>query len=157
MKKIQIIVQKPQLEKVGRDSLVKNVIDRITAATKAVKEIMEKNNTTSVEALPETYKKDVKYLLLRIEQLQISYRLFHDTNWISTIRVQQIQLLKESLVKTNLLPHQVRNYQYQLKAFESGQCCKICRGHGYVGEKISTGEYKLCNCVMNYIGAYKQL
>ncbi len=149
--------KKPQLIKENRNALAKNLIDRMEAADKDIRTIMAKATEEGRALMNEKEKKDVGYLQLRIDQLNISYRLIHNTNWVADMQDREIPILKEALEKGGLSDIQKNAYSLQLMAFEFGKKCKTCHGHGYRGENISTGEYAICYCVLKYIGVYKKL
>lgn len=165
----EIPAPKKQLDPDTVGSASRNITDRMTAAHRAITKIREDAQASGRSSLTALEKKNVDYLAMRIEQLQISYRLIYDTNWIVNMQQREIPIIKEALridqegvpegVKAppKLLPTQIFKFKFQLKAFEGTQKCKKCRAYGYNGEKISTGEFNLCGCVLNYLSAYKQL
>lgn len=154
--KKQILTKKTQLSEDSRKYIVKNLIDRIQAAYKNRSKIeVETKAAGRVEMTP-TDKKDYDHLGRRYDELQLSYKLAHNTNWISETRDQEIEILLKELVKTNLNAMTARQNQLMLKALRVGDGCRKCGGHGWKGHNISLGEFNLCSCVKDHLNIYKR-
>lgn len=150
--------RKKQLSDESRKILAKNLIDRITAAHDNMKSILAQKKVKHPNDLPDKAKEAYQYNFRRSQELDISYRLIHNTNWLMDIRSEVLQNVETLLAdESKLHPAQVTNYKRMKAVFDKQLRCSKCNQTGIVGEKISTGEYKLCSCVSNHLDIYKNL
>ena len=150
--------RKKQLDAEARKVLERNLLDRMTAAHRHMADIIKEYKVQKASDLPASVEKKYKHLYRRFEELQISYRLVHNTNWLMDIRTSELEKINELLLDESKLHNiQVANYKRMKAAFEKQLKCTKCNLTGIVGENVSTGEFKLCQCVTNHLDIYKHL
>lgn len=151
-------IRKKQLTTEGTKVLEKNLIDRMSAAHKHMTKLLQENNVKTPNDLKGKPFESYKHLYKRFEELQISYRLVHNTNWLQDMRTQELQRINFLLAdESKLHTGQAHNYKQMKAAFESQLECPKCNQTGIAGENISTGEFKLCTCVTKHLQIYRHL
>lgn len=142
-----------QLTSDSKKTLSANIRKRIDAANSYISEI--ENKIKEQGGPTEEQKKDTNYLIARVADLQISYRLIFNTNWLIDTRKEYVEAFKDQIRSATekgdlVIKQKAETYLAQLeKACKCQKCKHGDEVPGYNGFNVNTGEFVLCTCTRN--------